>query len=183
MASGVETSSAPRVPSQDTTPSLPHQYTGILSRTFSSSSTIRWILPARIRSTIKNDIVFVGETFVQLREFLDSGQLADATAKLDFGTQILAAQVISAKLEVVPIIDLILKRERDQEQYSLDGEPIEESHPPQLLVLSTSSNELIYVYARENSSGDARFVFAKKSLLRGVNLPLRQCRHMAVDHE
>lgn len=120
---------------------------------------------------------------MQLREFLDSGQLADATAKLDFGTQILAAQVISAKLEVVPIIDLILKRERDQEQYSLDGEPIEESHPPQLLVLSTSSNELIYVYATENSSGDARFVFAKKSLLRGVNLPLRQCRHMAVDHE
>lgn len=183
MASGVEASGAPRVSSQDTTPSLPHQYTGILSSTFSSSSTIRWIIPARIRSTSKNDIVFVGETFVQLREFLDSGQLADATAKLDFGTQILAAQVISAKLQVVPIIDLILKRERDQEQYSLDGQPIEEFHPPQLLVLSTSSNELIYVYARENSSGDARFVFAKKSLLRGVNLPLRQCRHMAVDHE
>ncbi|KEF57539.1 uncharacterized protein A1O9_05456 [Exophiala aquamarina CBS 119918] len=171
------------MPSMDSTPSLPHHYTGILSRTFSSSSTIRWVLPARIRSSTKNDVVFVGETFVQLREFLDSGQLADATAKLDFGTQILAAQVISAKLEVVPIIDAILKQERDQEQYSIHGRPIEDSHPPQLLVLSTSSNELIYVYAKEDSSGDARFVFAKKSLLRGMNLPMRQCRHMAVDHD
>jgi hypothetical protein len=182
MASRVSVSVGSSMPPMETTPSPPHHYTGLLSRTFSPSSTIRWILPARIRSTTKNDIVFVGETFVQLREFLDSGQLADATAKLDFGTQILAAQVISAKLQIVPIIDAILKQERDQEQYSIHGQPIEDSHPPQLLVLSTSSNELIYVYAREDSSGDARFVFAKRSLLRGVNLPVRQCRHMAVDH-
>lgn len=171
------------MPSMETTPSPPHHRTGLLSRTFSSSSTIRWILPARIRSSTKNDVVFVGETFVQLREFLNSGQLADATAKLDFGTQILAARVISAKVEIVPTIDAILKQERDQEQYSIHGRPVEDSHPPQLLVLSTFSNELIYIYAKEDSSGDARFVFAKKSLLRGMTLPIRQCRHMAVDHE
>ncbi|KAK5044497.1 hypothetical protein LTR84_010708 [Exophiala bonariae] len=169
--------------SLETTSALSHQYTGILSRTFSTSSTVRWILPARVRSANKNDIVFVGETFVQLREFLPNGQLADATAKLDFGTQILAAQVVSAKLQIVEIMDEIIKQERDQEQYSLHGHPIDDSHPPQLLVLSTSSNELIYIYARENSSGDARFIFAKRSLLRGVNLPLRQCRHMAVDSD
>lgn len=167
----------------ETTSALPHHYTGILSKTFSTSSTVRWILPARIRSANKNDIVFVGETFVQLREFLANGQLADATAKLDLGTQILAALVVSAKLQIVEVMDEIIKQERDQEQYTLDGHPIEDSHPPQLLVLSTSSNELIYVYARENFSGDARFVFAKRSLLRGVNLPLRQCRHMSVDSD
>jgi len=167
----------------ETTPTPPHHWTGILSRTFSSSSTIRWIVPARIRSSSKNDIVFVGETFVQLREFLDSGQLADATAKLDFGTEILAAQVISAKVQIVSTIHAILKQERDQEQYSIHGQPVEASHPPQILVLSTSSNELIYVYAKEDSSGDAKFVFAKKSLLRSINLPIRQCRHMAVDPE
>jgi hypothetical protein len=170
-------------PGEDHHQQTPQEPYGILSRTLSPSSTIRWIIPARLRSSAKNDVVFVGETFVQLREFLVSGQLADATSKLDLGTQILAAKVISATTSIVPVVDAILKQERDHEQFSIRGRPIDNTHPAQILVLSTSGNELIYIYAKEDNSGGARLVFARRSLLRGVSLPERQCRYMAVDHQ
>ena len=154
---------------------------GIMSRTLNSSSSIRWILPARIRSPSKNDVVFVGQTFIQLHEFQDSGQLVDTTAKLDFGTTITDARVISAELKSVPIVDAILKQERDQEQFSIRGQPVSDGQPPQLLVLITRDNELIYVYAKESAVGDVQLVFAKRSFLRGIDLPSSECRDIAID--
>ncbi|OAG37856.1 hypothetical protein AYO21_07962 [Fonsecaea monophora] len=156
---------------------------GILSRTLSSSSSIRWILPARIRSPSNNDVVFVGPTFVQLHEFKDSGQLVVLTAKLDFGTTITDARIVSAELKSVPIVDAILKQERDQEQFSIRGQPVNETEPPQILVLITKDNELIYVYARKDVVGDVKLIFAKRPFLGGVDLPSRECRDIAVDPE
>ncbi|EXJ89439.1 hypothetical protein A1O3_02506 [Capronia epimyces CBS 606.96] len=156
---------------------------GVLSRTLNSSSSIRWVLPARIRSPAKNDVVFVGSTFVQLHEFLDTGQLVNTTAKLDFGTQIADAKVISADLKVVPIVDAILKQERDQERYTIRGQPVSPTQPPQILVLATVDNELIYVYAKEDIAANVKLVFAKRPLLRGAGLPRSQCRYLAVDYE
>ncbi|ETI28194.1 hypothetical protein G647_00643 [Cladophialophora carrionii CBS 160.54] len=166
-------------PAQDRPPI--QERVGILSRTLTSSSSIRWILPARLRSPSKNDVVFVGHTFVQLHEFQDSGQLVDTTAQLDFGTTITDAKVISADLETIPVVDAILKQERDLEQFSIRGQPVGDGQPPQLLVLVTRDNEMIYVYARENSIGDAQLVFAKRPFLRGSDLPSSECRDVAVD--
>ncbi|KIX95778.1 uncharacterized protein Z520_08486 [Fonsecaea multimorphosa CBS 102226] len=154
---------------------------GILSRTLSSSSNIRWILPARIRSPANNDVVFVGRTFVQLHEFTDSGQLAVVTAKLDFGTTITDAKIISAELKSVPIVDAILKQERDQEQFSIRGQLVNDSEPPQILVLITKDNDLIYVYAKKDAVGDVKLIFARRPFLGGVDLPSRECRDIAVD--
>ncbi|OQU97876.1 hypothetical protein CLAIMM_03750 isoform 1 [Cladophialophora immunda] len=156
---------------------------GILSRTLGSSSSIRWILPARIRSPSNNDVVFVGPTFVQLHEFKDSGQLVVVTAKLDFGTTITDAKIISAELKSVPIVDAILKQERDQELFSIRGQPVGDSEPPQILVLITKDNELIYVYAHKDAVGDVKLVFAKRPFLGGVDLPSRECRDLAIDPE
>ncbi|KAK5451524.1 hypothetical protein LTS15_008289 [Exophiala xenobiotica] len=157
--------------------------TGILSRTLNSSSSIRWILPARIRSPSKEDVVFVGATFVQLHEFTETGQLVNTTAKLDFGTQITDVNVISADVEVIPTVDAILKQERDQEYYNIRGEPVGDSDPAQILVLVTVDNDLVYVYAREDGSGDVKLIFAKRPLLRGAGLPSSQCRYVAVDSQ
>ncbi|KAJ9642201.1 hypothetical protein H2204_002570 [Knufia peltigerae] len=157
------------------------QKIGILSRTLNSTSCIRWILPARIRSPSKEDVVFVGATFIQLYEFIETGQLVNTTAKLDIGTQITDAKVISADVEVIPILDAILKQERDQENYSIGGQPIDHGDPAQILVIVTVDNELIFACAREDTSGDVRFVFAKRPLLRGAGLPSSQCRYVAVE--
>ncbi|KIW15567.1 hypothetical protein PV08_05615 [Exophiala spinifera] len=154
---------------------------GILSRTLNSTSCIRWILPARIRSPSKEDVVFVGATFIQLYEFIETGQLVNTTAKLDIGTQITDAKVISADVEVIPILDAILKQERDQENYSIGGQPINHGDPAQILVIVTVDNELIFACAREDNSGDVRFVFAKRPFLRGAGLPSSQCRYVAVE--
>jgi hypothetical protein len=156
---------------------------GILSRTLSSSSSIRWILPARLRSPSKNDVVFVGHTSIQLHEFQDSGQLVDTTAKLDLGTTITDAKIISADLETMPILDAILQQERDLEQFSIRGQPIADGQPPQILVLITRDNELIYIYAREDVVGDAHLVFAKRPFLRGAGVAASECQDVAVDPE
>jgi len=156
---------------------------GIISRTLSPSPTVRWILSARIRSTSKNDVVFVGENFIQLREFLGNGQLADATAKLDFGARILSAKVISAQLEIIPFLHQVLKQERDELRYIIKGKPVNGSQPPQILVLATTSNEVVYVYAKESPAGNIKFVYAKRRLLGGVSMAESYGKNMAVDSE
>lgn len=176
-----------RRPSSSASPSLGRasvqERVGILSRTLTSSSSIRWILPARIRSPSKNDVVFVGQTFIQLHEFQDSGQLVDTTAKLDFGTTITGAKIISAKVESLPIHDAILKQERDQEQFSIRDTPVHDGRPPQILVLVTRDNELIYVYANENTVGDVQLVFAKRPFAARDGRPGSECRIMAIEPE
>ena len=158
---------------------------GIVSRTLSSSPNVRWILPARIRSPSKNDVVFVGDTSIQLREFITTGSpyLADATSKLDFQTQILAARVLSAKLEPIPVLEATLNQSGDDERFTIDGEPVREDEPPQILVLSTASSQLILVYAQERPDGSTRFVYAKRSLIGGLRLAERIGRNLAVDPE
>ena len=157
---------------------------GLLSRTLSSSQTIKWILPARIRSPNKDDLIFISDTSIQLREFVTQSHahLADITGKLDFQTQILAAKVVSAHVEPIPVLEATL----EQEIYStfvLRGKPVPEDQPPQLLVLSTASSEIIFVYAKDLYDGSVSFRYARRPLLGGVDLPSRFCRQMAVDSE
>jgi hypothetical protein len=158
---------------------------GVISQTLSSSPNVKWILPARIRSPSKNDVVFVGDTSIQLREFVTTGSthLADATGKLDFQTQILAAKVISAKLEPIPVLEATINQSGDDERFTIGGQPVKEGGPPQILVLSTASCQLIFVYAQDRYDGSVRFVYAKRPLLGGMKLAERIGRHLAVDPE
>ena len=76
-----------------------HPRVGLLSRTLTRSPTFRWILPARIRHKNKNDVVFVGEDFIQVKEYLSSGNLEDVATKADFGARIRAAKVLGPTQE------------------------------------------------------------------------------------
>jgi hypothetical protein len=158
---------------------------GLLSQTLSPSTTIRFILPARIRSKSQNDVVFVGENFVQLREALPSGYLSEVTAKLALGAGVLAAKVISAKLELVPIVEQILNqtREGERERYTIKGKEIDDETPPQIVLLTLDSNDLVFLFAKDVAFGKPRFVYAKKPFLRNVALVERFGAHIAVDPE
>jgi hypothetical protein len=158
---------------------------GILSRTITSSQAVRWILPARIRSPLKNDVVFVGETSIQLKEFITTGptHLADVTAKLELQTEILAANVISAKLEPIPVLEATINQSGDEERFAINGEPIQDDHPAQILVLSTASSHLIFVYAHEQLDGSCHFVYAKREVVGGHRPALKLGRSLAVDPE
>lgn len=159
---------------------------GVLSSTLSSSTSVRWILPARIRCPTHNDVIFVGETSIQVREFIDTanpGLLTSPFAKLDLGFKILAAKVVSATLELVANIDAILGQTRDEDRFSINGKPVAVSTPPQILVVSLSSAELAYVYAKTSVSGTTKLVFAKRAILGGVTVPSKYGKHLAVDPE
>ena len=152
-------------------------FAGFLSQTLHTSSTIRYILPARIRSKRQNDVVFVGESSIQLREFLPSGQLADVSAKVDLGAQILAARVISTWTEPLPFVEQVIKQECED-----DAESDCQILPSELLVISMASSELIFLYARDTVVGTARFIYAKRKLPADVALPERFGKHLTVDY-
>ena len=162
-----------------------HPDMGLLSRTLSSSETTKWILPARIRSPAKDDLIFISDTSIQLREFVTQSQahLSDITGKLDFQTQILAAKVVSAHREPLPVLEATLKQTVEDSRFVLRGKPVPEDEPPQLLALSTASSEIIIVYAKDLYDGSVSFRYARRPLLGGVDLPCRFCRQMAVDPE
>ena len=156
---------------------------GVLSRTISTSSNLRWIVPAKLRNARRNDIVFVGETSIQLREFLSSSgaHLVDVTANFSFGTTILAARVISAATVSIDVLEQTVKQTYEDTRYVLNGEQYPDDEPPQILALSLASCEWVFVYAREQHDGTVCFQWARRPILAGVDLPDRFGRHMAVD--
>lgn len=155
---------------------------GILSQSLHPSPTIRLILPARIRCKAQNDVVFVSENFIQLREFLPTGQLADITAKVDLGSQILSAKVISSKAYAESLVDQIIKQELDDD-YENGNDSDQIAFPPQLLVVSTVACNIVFLFAKNRGPGVVEFVFAKRKLLADASAEGQYARHLAVDHE
>lgn len=156
---------------------------GILSQTLASSPCIKAILSARIRSPSLNDVVLVGHSSVHLREFTQSGQLTNVVTGLEIGVQILSAKVISAEAYVLSTEDAILENGRDEVQFKIRGQPCEEDQPPQIVVLSIASGELVFLYAKNLPNGSAQFVYAKRHVLHtsGLHWPRKCGRHLAID--
>lgn len=154
---------------------------GVLSQTLASSPCIKTILPAKIRSALHNDIVLVGHSSIHLREFLPIGQLSNVIASLEFGAQILAATVISAEEYTISIEDAILANGRDEVRYRIRGEAVDDSQPPQIVVLSIASGELVYVYAKDLPTDTTRFVYARRYIMGGFHWPSKYGKHLAID--
>lgn len=158
---------------------------GILARTLSPSPCTRWILPAKIRSPAKNDIVFVGDSSVHLREFFVEGtpHLAETLCSINFDTQILAADIISATSQIVDSDEQIINQTVEHVRFNINGRPVKDDEPAQILVLSTSKSELIFLYAREDTDGTVRFVHGVRPMFSGVGLQDQQGLHLAHDPE
>lgn len=153
----------------------PKPIIGMLSRTAIQSPTVKWVLPARLRHKDKQDVVFVGNYFIQIRESVGSGHLEDILVKSDFDTKILSAKVISVEEEV--------GLEAQIKQGAISG--VQEAQgtgdcPPQVLVLALDSKELVFLYATE-SDGRVDFVHIRRPLPSDVSLLEQYGRHIAVD--
>lgn len=142
---------------------------------------MRQVLSARIRTPYHNDVVMVGHSSLHLREFMPSMDLSNVIAHLDLGTQILSAKVISAEARVVKVADPALLEGREETQFFLQGEPWDASQPPQIVVLSTASSELVFVYAKVLSNGSSQFVHARRHILGGRHWPRKYGKHLAID--
>ncbi|KAG9243175.1 mono-functional DNA-alkylating methyl methanesulfonate N-term-domain-containing protein [Calycina marina] len=72
---------------------------GLLSQTVIKSPLAHWILPARLRHLDLNDVAFIGESFIQIKELRQDGHLWDVAIKYEFGQRIRNACVVGSLKE------------------------------------------------------------------------------------
>ncbi|KAF2137166.1 uncharacterized protein K452DRAFT_302199 [Aplosporella prunicola CBS 121167] len=147
---------------------------GLLSRTILRSPVINWIIPARVRHREKNDVVFIGEDFIHIKEILSDGHLRHVASKADFGSHIRAARVFGEPRKFIhpPMI------EQPQSPMEID---YTEVIPPQILVLTLESQELIFLFAHQNPDGTIDFWSSAVPLDANRSFLEQPGKHLAVD--
>jgi hypothetical protein len=152
------------------------ELTGLFTQTILPSPVVQWIIPARLRSNHHNDVVFVGQRRVQIKEASAGGFLEDVTEKNDFDHAIIGAKVINVNTQLPWEAQLRTAGADDQMR---DDTDLLDSLPSQLLVLSLEMRELQFLYC--SSSGDDKFVTFRRPLPVDVDLAERFGKHIAVD--
>ncbi|KAE8147869.1 mono-functional DNA-alkylating methyl methanesulfonate N-term-domain-containing protein [Aspergillus avenaceus] len=148
---------------------------GLLSQTLIPSPVIQWIIPARLRSKHQNDVVFVGERSLQIKEAVSGIHLEEVISKSDFGSNIMAAKAISVGTELPWEAQMRLGGS------SASAATISESQmelPPQILLLSLASRELVFLYY---SMSSGRFIHHHRPLPNDVSTFERFGRNIAVE--
>lgn len=147
---------------------------GLLTQPLIPSPVINWILPARLRNKDHNDVVFIGERRIQIKEALPSGHLQDVVEKSDLEGSLIGAKVINVSTQLpweTGAASSLLAHSYNS--YGTDH------LPPHILFLATDSNELLFMYYSE--VGDGPFVSYNRPLPRDVNIADKYGRHIAVD--
>ena len=165
--------------------------TGILTRTIARSPIIKWIFPARIRHENKNDVVFVRDTSIELKEFIDGRYLQDVAFKSDFGEKIRSARILGAPRkgsdEPLPRSHLhaILKQEDELALEPMETDSQEPPKiPPQVLVVALQSSRgesLAFVYAYHGPSNHVQWACSRHELKTYTREALKLGSHIAVD--
>ncbi|KAL1615403.1 hypothetical protein SLS54_009057 [Diplodia seriata] len=155
-------------------PPMEQPVVGLLSRTVLQSPVVNWIIPARIRNREKNDVVFIGEDFIQLKEILPNAHLEHVSTKADFGSRIRAARVFGEPRKFIhpPMT------EKAQIPLDIDWN---ELVPPQILVLTLESQELLFLFARPRRDGSIEWKESCIPLSPDASLLEQPGRHLAVD--
>ncbi|KAK0735889.1 mono-functional DNA-alkylating methyl methanesulfonate N-term-domain-containing protein [Apiosordaria backusii] len=133
---------------------------GLLTRTIAESPLTHSILPVRIRSSHHNDVAFIGDHFVQIRELRRDGHLKDIIKKINFGSRIKNACVVG-KFDIKTV----------EGQDATSSQPpikVEDHHadqfgfsprlPPQMLMLALESGDSVFMFVRPGLDGKPEFV-------------------------
>ncbi|MCJ1378693.1 hypothetical protein MMC17_001792 [Xylographa soralifera] len=164
---------------------------GLLVRTVVPSPLVRWILPARIRHKNKNDVVFISDRSIEVKEYLGDS-LREVITKDDFDSTIRAARVIGTP--PIPLtakkpndLDAIIKEE-EVDEASADSMELDvfasPEVPPQILVLameSGSKDKLLFLFAYYDLSHRIRFLSFEHPLLYHKRYAERLGKLVAVD--
>ncbi|KAL8968345.1 MAG: hypothetical protein Q9183_002502 [Haloplaca sp. 2 TL-2023] len=168
---------------------------GILTSTVVRSPVVKSIIPARIRHRSKNDVIFVYDDYIVIKEIVGGERiednpfsdisLNDVAAKKDFDSSIQAARILGQPRRP--------KSSRFPGKYwsspnspqyppEIKQEPMDEIEvPPQILVLSTSSRILIFLFAYLDVYEEARFISTTWPLPAQVSVTEELGVHLAVD--
>ncbi|KAF2732721.1 hypothetical protein EJ04DRAFT_544502 [Polyplosphaeria fusca] len=156
---------------------------GILTRTVFSTPLVKLMLSANIRQKNQNDVLFLTEDSVHLKEVCAYGHLRHVATKSDFNGHILSARVfrIPRKTEVNAEHGKLYERRAVNAQrrsYMSDGA---DELPHELVLLTLTSRTLMFLWAETTRTGSVRF------RTRTTRLPAASVRyeipgpHVAVD--
>ncbi|KAF2747871.1 hypothetical protein M011DRAFT_477037 [Sporormia fimetaria CBS 119925] len=147
---------------------------GLLTQTLIPSSSVNFVLPARLRHTGSSDVVFVGEYFVHLKETLGDGSLRHITSKTDFQGRIVDARVFGppASQQNTPT-----NREHLNHYESATSRVETDDLPPELLVLTLDTGSLVILWTHQTSTGNVNF----RQQIIPLRLGFRYGRLLAID--
>ncbi|KAL8726238.1 MAG: hypothetical protein Q9181_006131 [Wetmoreana brouardii] len=145
---------------------------GLLTRTVVRSPVIRSIIPARVRHRSKNDVVFVYDDYIVIKEVLGGERveedpftaiaLEDVVVMSDFDSPIQAAKVFGLRREPkLPRFPGKYWNLNDGPQSPPETKPEpfhEDEIPPQILVLSLASRTLVFLFAYHDVYGVIHFL-------------------------
>jgi hypothetical protein len=157
---------------------------GLLSRTVIQSPMAQWILPARIRHPDKNDVIFVGDNFIQIKTLLCSGDiwyLEDVFTNTDFDAKIVSAKIINALPEIALEDQIRMNAQREDNDVNMTRGSDEPAIPPQILVLVMSSKEIVFTYAVESPDGHLEFMYCRRALPADASSLEAYGRHICLD--
>ncbi|KAI9718568.1 MAG: hypothetical protein M1812_004019 [Candelaria pacifica] len=181
LAGNKDASEKKMAPERHPAPSM-----GILTKTLSYSPVLKWIIPARIRDADKNDVIFIGERFIQIKELLPDGHLQDVVTKSDFGgATIRSARVFGNARQPVGPVDVQqganMKEEDADIEMNLSESGITSQIPPQILIVTLDSNRLVFLFAFNDRLGQVKFLSSHMALPSQRSLLQTQGKHLAVD--
>ena len=123
---------------------------------------MKLILPARIRHKEKNDVIFVQDNSIEIKEFLaHEDRLMDVTWKGDFGGTIACAKAMGMARKAVPRampigIDAIIRPHEQDSPEPMETDEVQSPEiPPQILILlvqSDSADTLVFLFATQERS-------------------------------
>ncbi|KAL8716536.1 MAG: hypothetical protein Q9225_006141 [Loekoesia sp. 1 TL-2023] len=168
---------------------------GLLTKTVVGSPIIKTIIPARVRHRSKNDVIFIYEDTIVIKEVLGGERIEEdpfsdisldnTTIKKDFDSSIQAARVMGLPRE--PKVPRFPGRFWDgdykpQSPHEAKPEPFQENEiPPQILVLSLASRTLVFLFAYYDLHEAVHFVSSTWPLPAQIPLIEELGVHMAVD--
>ncbi|KAL8949081.1 MAG: hypothetical protein Q9222_004788 [Ikaeria aurantiellina] len=171
---------------------------GLLTRTLVRSPAVKSIIPARVRHRHKNDVVFVYDDGILIKEIVGGERieehpfsdifLDDVVLKRDFDSSILAAKVFGLPREpkVARFPGKFWNKDATpsiaQSPPDIKPETLHENEiPPQILVLSLASHRIVFLFAYYNVPGDVRFLSSTWPLPLHLSPSEELGIHLAVD--
>lgn len=147
---------------------------GVVTTSILPSPVVQFILHAKIRTADHNDVVFVGNHAIQLKEVKEEGHLDDIGTKRDFDARIRAAKTFS-----------VAPSENDGPSFIKHEDDAESANriqlPPQLLVLTLDSRDIVFIYVRTDTNGRRHFVHQTFPMPTFDRMLFQPGEHLAVD--
>lgn len=156
---------------------------GILTQTIIRSPVVKWIIPAQIRHENKNDVVFVYDDYVEIKEIIQDpdGYMQNMAIKTDFDSSIRSARIYG-----LPRKYFIDDRQTEESGTVIKTEPQDTQRPPRtlmpphILLLALESKKLVFLFAVDDNQSQIKFISYQRPLpSRGSGHELGE--HLAVD--